>query len=119
MKELVPLLWALFVTCLILALAYWFTRHVVGTMAGGRLVRGRRITVLEQVPVGKDQRLLLVRVGERLYLFGAAPGGFTNLGEVPQELMADGENTPDDHAAGTMSENFAQALRRVLEQRKR
>lgn len=124
MKGLGPLLWALFVTCLILALAYWFTRHVVGTMAGGKLTRGklargRRITVLEQVPVGKDQRLLLVRVGEQLYLFGAAPGGFTNLGEVPQELLDEDQNTTGSNSTGTLSENFAQALRRVLEQRKR
>ncbi len=119
MKELGPLLWALLVTCLILALAYWFTRHVVGSMAGGKLARGRRITVLEQVSVGKDQRLLLVRVGERLYLFGAAPGGFTNLGEVPKELLDDDETTTGGNSNGTMSENFAQALRRILEQRKR
>ncbi len=119
MKELGPLLWALFVTCLILALAYWFTRHVVGNMAGGRLGRGRHITVLEQIPVGKDQRLLLVKVGERLYLYGAAPGGFTNLGEIPQELLDDEENTPGSKSNAAISENFAQALRRVLEQRKR
>lgn len=119
MKELGPLLWALFVTCLILALAYWFTRYVVGNMAGGRLGRGRYITVLEQISVGKDQRLLLVKVGERLYLYGAAPGGFTNLGEVPQELLDDEEITPGSKSNAAGSENFAQALRRVLEQRKR
>lgn len=114
-----PLLWALFVTCLILALAYWFTRHVVGRMAGGGLVRGRRINVLEQVPVGKDQRLLLVRLGERLYLLGAAPGGITNLGEVPQEVLDQEADTPDSGPAVKLPENFAQALHRVLEQRKR
>ena len=119
MKELGPLLWALFVTCLILALAYWFTRYVVGNMAGGRLGRGKYLTVLEQIPVGKDQRLLLVKVGERLYLYGATPGGFTNLGEVPGELLDDEENTPGSKPNTAIAENFAQALRRVLEQRKR
>ena len=120
MKELGPLLWALFITCLILALAYWFTRYVVGNMAMGRLARGRRMEVLEQVPVGKDQRLMLVKVGERLYLLGAAPGGFTNLGEIPRELL-DQQQTdqPDIPPAGGLPESFAQALRRVLEQRKR
>lgn len=118
MKELGPLLWALFVTCLILALPTGY-RYVVGKPAGGRLGRGRYITVLEQISVGKDQRLLLVKVGERLYLYGAAPGGFTNLGEVPQELLDDEEITPGSKSNAAGSENFAQALRRVLEQRKR
>ena len=53
MDGLGPLLWALFVTCLILALAYWFTRYVAGRMVTGGLVRGKHITVLEQVAVGK------------------------------------------------------------------
>ena len=110
------MLWALFVTCLILGAAYWFTRYVVGRMAGGGLVRGRRISVLEQVPVGKDQRILLVEIGGRLYLFGAAPGGITNLGELPPEALDAGEEPPQ---SGNPPDSFAQALRRVLEQRKR
>ena len=71
MEVLGPLLWALFVTCLILVLAYWFTRYVAGHMMTGALGRGKHITVLEQVSVGKEQRLLLVRIGNRTYFLSA------------------------------------------------
>lgn len=117
MKEILSLLWALLVTALVLVLAYWFTRHVVGRMAGGGLARGRRIQVLEQVHLGKEQRLLLVRMGERLYYLAAAPGGVTVLRELTQEESA--EWLSQEPSAPAVSDGFAQALRRVLEQRKR
>lgn len=117
MDGLGPLLWALFVTCLILALAYWFTRYVAGRMATGGLVRGKHITVLEQVPVGKEQRLLLVRVGSRIYFLAATPGGVNNLGELSQEETAGWDDLSKPPA--DLTESFAQSLRRMLEQRKK
>ena len=117
MKEIIALLWALLVTALVLVLAYWFTRHVVGRMAGGGLTRGRRIQVLEQVPLGKEQRLLLVRMGERLYFLAAAPGGVTILRELTEEEAA--EWPSQEPAAPALPDSFSQALRRVLEQRKK
>ena len=117
MDGLGPLLWALFVTCLILALAYWFTRYVAGRMATVGLVRGKHITVLEQVPVGKEQRLLLVRVGSRIYFLAATPGGVNNLGELSQEETA-GWDDPAKPPAD-LPESFSQALRHILEQRKK
>lgn len=118
MKEILSLLWALVVTALVLVLAYWFTRHVVGRMAGGGPVRGRRIEVLEQVPLGKEQKLLLVRMGERLYFLAATPGGVTVLREMTRE---EGESWLGQEPAAppAVSDSFAQALRRVLEQRKK
>lgn len=74
--EITSLLWALAVTVLMLALAYWFTRYVVGRLAGGRLLpRQSRMTVLEQLSVGRDQRLLLVKVGIRSICWGSPPAG--------------------------------------------
>ena len=111
------LLWALLVTCVILALAYWFTKRVVGRTALGGRMRGRHLTVLEQITVGKDQKLLLVRMGERLYVLAATPGGVTTLQELSEEEAAPWL-TQDPPNTGA-SDHFVQALRRVLEQRKR
>lgn len=118
MREVLSLLWALLVTGLILALAYWFTRHVVGRMAVGGPGHGRRLAVLEQITVGKDEKLLVVRMGERVYFLAVTQGGVTTLRELSPE-----EAAPwlDDQAGPqlTAGDSFAQALRRVLEQRKR
>ena len=117
MKEILSLLWALLVTALVLVLAYWFTRRVVGRMAAGGLVQGRHITVLEQISVGKDQKLLLVRMGSHLYVLAAAPGGITLLRELSEEEA--GPWLAVDQQPPPATDNFAQALRRVLEQRKK
>ena len=117
MKEILPLLWALLVTGVVLALAYWFTRHVVGRMAGGGLAGGRRMAVLEQIPLGKEEKLLLVRLGDRLYFLAVTPGGANILRELTQE-----EAQPwlsQEPAAPAVPDSFSQALRRVLEQRKK
>lgn len=117
MEVLGPLLWALFVTCLILVLAYWFTRYVAGHMMTGALGRGKHITVLEQVSVGKEQRLLLVRIGNRTYFLSATPGGIQNLGELSQEETAGWEEPASP--ASELTEGFSQVFRRLREQRKR
>ncbi len=116
-EEVLALLKALLVTALVLVLAYWFTRYVAGHMAGGLRVRGRRITVLEQVAVGKEEKLLLARLGDRLYFLAVTPGGVTTLRELTEEEAA---AWPDPESpAGEAPDGFAQALRRVLEQRKK
>ena len=116
-EEIVSLLWALFVTGLVLVLAYWFTRHVVGRMSGSSMGRGRRISVVEQITIGKEQKLLLARMGERLYFLAVKPGGVTVLRELSEEEAV--QWTAPESSVPPAGENFAQALRRVLEQRKK
>ena len=117
LEEIGSLLWALLVTCLILVLAYWFTRRVVGRTALGGRWKGRHLTVLEQITVGKEQKLLLVRMGERLYFLAVTPGGVTILRELSEEEAAPWMTQDPQTTSG--SDSFVQALRRVLEQRKR
>ena len=68
-------LWTICAILGVLVLAYLFTRYVAGRGQGGGPSRlGKRmLTILDQVAVGKDQRLLLVRAGETYYFLGAAP----------------------------------------------
>ena len=56
-------LWTICAILGVLVLAYLFTRYVAGRGLGGGTSRlGKRmLTILDQVAVGKDQRLLLVR----------------------------------------------------------
>lgn len=118
--DVVSLLWSILCIVAVLVLAYAFTRFVAGRAAGSNAVRyrGRRLTVLEQVNVGKDQKLLLVRMGEGLYFLGVTQGGISCLKQVsPEEAerwkqeAEDGQNVPP-------ALSFQEALRKVVERRK-
>lgn len=111
------LLWALLVTCAVLALAYWFTRHVAGRMAMGRSLQGR-LQILDQVSLGRDQRLVVARAGTSVYFLGVTPGGISCLRILPEEEAAPWleQQGPGAPPGGT---GFAEALRKVMEQRKR
>ena len=109
-SEIKALLWALVVTCVVLVLAYWFTRHVVGRLMVGRSLRSR-LTVLDQVS--------LARVGETVYLLGVTPGGISCLQVLSKEEAApwlEQTQTPD---LSKDRPNFWEAMRKVMEQKKR
>ena len=109
LETVLSLVGALAAICVVLALSYLFTRYVVGRTGLPRGLRGRHITILEQVPVGREQKLLLVQVGERVYLLGTSQGSVTYLRTVPEDAAA--------HPAPELS--FQEALRNVIRQRKR
>ena len=117
-ETVLSLVGALAAICVVLALSYLFTRDVVGRTGLPRGLRGRHITILEQVPVGREQKLLLVQVGERVYLLGASQGSVTYLRTVPEEEAA--KWRAEDAAAHPAPElSFQEALRNVIRQRKR
>lgn len=117
--ELMDVLRTLFVTAAILALAYLFTRHVAGRSASGgtgRLFR-RSMTILEQIPVGKDQKLLLVKVGDDCYLLGCTPGGITCLNRFTRE-EAERWLSAERQSVTPAAETFEQLLRnKILRQK--
>mgnify|MGYP002588675078 FL=1 len=102
----------------VLVLAYLFTRYVAGRGQGGGPSRlGKRmLTILDQVAVGKDQRLLLVRAGETYYFLGVTQGSITCLEKLTAEEAEAWMGGADGAAAPKMG--FQEALHSVLEQRK-
>ncbi len=117
-EELLGILWALIVIIIVLALAYLFTKHVVGRVPLG--VSGRKkqhMSVVERIVIGRDQQILLVRVGKKMFFLGAAEGGVTCLKEMSDEewqTLSDSEDDADD----TAPMGFKEALQKVMEQRK-
>ena len=95
-------LWTICAILGVLVLAYLFTRYVAGRGQGGGPSRlGKRmLTILDQVAVGKDQRLLLVRAGETYYFLGVTQGSITCLEKLTAEEAeawmggADGVSSP-------------------------
>ena len=106
-------LWTICAILGVLVLAYLFTRYVAGRGQGGGPSRlGKRmLTILDQVAVGKDQRLLLVRAGETYYFLGVTQGSITCLEKLTAEEA-------EAWMAAAPKMGFQEALHSALEQRK-
>lgn len=76
-----PGLWTFLLASLaVIGLAYLTTRLM--TRWQGFQGKGRRLRVLEGVPIGKDRHLLLVAVGKELMVLGSAEGGVTLVHKI-------------------------------------
>lgn len=97
---------ALLAVVLVLVLAYWCSRFLgkswVKASGNGNL------RVLENLPLGADKQLVLVRVQERVYLLGVSAAGIQLLTEVEGELKQ-----PDPAPSLTISR-----FREILEKKK-
>ncbi|MEY8387117.1 flagellar biosynthetic protein FliO [Oscillospiraceae bacterium 38-13] len=85
---LVSLLWLILCVVMIAGLAYWYTRFVAGRTGLGVPAAGRQMEVLDQLPLGRDQSVILARAGERYLLLGATPAGISLLAELTPEEAA-------------------------------
>ena len=98
-KDLLPLLGIVLVLLLVMGGCYLFTRWAVGGL-GGNFGRGSaRMQVVERLPVGRDQVLLVVRLADRYLLLGSSSAGVSLLAELTEEegaLWASGAG-PVDH----------------------
>lgn len=110
---LASLLWLTVCVVLIIGLAYWAARFVA--LRGGSFSGGRRMEILDQLPLGRDQRVVLAQVGERYLLLGATPAGITLLAELT------GEEAESWRQAGRTEDKpgFKEAFITVLKQRER
>ena len=113
---LASFLWMLVCVVLIIGLAYWFTKYVAGRGALGAFSGGRRMEVLDRLPLGRDQNLILARVGERYLLLGAGTAGITLLAELTEEEAAAWK--PPETAAGEKP-GFKETFLTIMKQRER
>ena len=94
-KDVFSLLGMLAIVVLVLILAYWATRWIgsFGARASGP---GRRtaaggvggLQILAQLSLGRAERLVLARAGNRCYLLGVTANGITLLKELEGEEAA-------------------------------
>lgn len=74
----------------VIGLALLFTRFM-GRWQGLQ-TRGRRLKVIEGVPIGKDRQLLLVAVGKEVLVVGSSEGGVSLVHKVEEPESLLGEN---------------------------
>ena len=85
---LASFLWMIVCVVLIIGLAYWFTRYTASKGGWGALQGGQRMEVLDRLALGRDQSMILVRVGERYLLLGTGTAGISLLAELTPEEAA-------------------------------
>ena len=110
---LASFLWLIICVVLVMGLAYWFTRYVAGRGALRGFQPGRQMEALDQLPLGRDQRVVLVRAGERFLLLGATPAGISLLAEHTKEEAASWKREAEERPG------FQEALMTVLSKKKR
>ena len=106
------LLWLVACVALILVRAYVSTRFLANR--SGAAQPGRRIQILEQQPIGRDQKLTLARVGERWFLLGVAPSGVSLVAEFSPEEAASWQTQPPENTP-----TFWEAVMKTVQQKER
>ena len=114
-RELLSLLGILLALLLVLGGCYLFTRWAGRGLGGGLGGGSARMRVVERLPVGRDQALLVVRVADRYLLVGSSPNGFSLLAELTEEegaLWAPAEPTTDQPGM-----DFRELVRKLREKK--
>jgi flagellar protein FliO/FliZ len=121
MNAVLSLLWVVICVVVILALAYWVTKYVaLHGRAGVYNKTGSEgeLVLLARLALGKDQQLVVVRIGERCYLLGVAATQITLLSELAPEEVASWQSDHDAPPA-QVSPDFGKLLKGVLRQPER
>lgn len=94
----------------VLVLAWWCSR-----LLGKQWVKtsgfGGNICLIEQIQVGQNQKILLLKVGEEYILVGVSPAGIQFLSKVEGDFQAAGPSQP---SAGTGT-SFGELLKERVE----
>ncbi len=99
---LLQLLASLVLVLLVFAGLAWLLRRFMA----GQPVGGGRLKVIEGLPLGPRDRLLLVQVGETQLLLGQSPGRLVALHVLERPLPA-----------GSAGASFGEGLKQALQQR--
>ena len=114
------LLWMIVSVVVIIALAYWFTKYVAGRGGLGAFApmkAGEELEVLAQLPLGREQRLMIARAGERFFLLGVTASEVSMLAEFTEEAALWRRSAERESKSETPS--FREALNTVMRQKRR
>lgn len=107
-------IWLVVCVALVLALAFFFTRYGAGRGAFGAIRSGKQMEVRGQLPLGRDQKLVLVQAGERWFLLGVTTASITTLAEFTAEEASAWQEPLETEAMP----GFGEVLRNMMKQPK-
>ena len=113
---MLPLVWLLVCVILILGLAYFFTKYVVGRNFQGSFGGAYRgmMQVVAQLPLGRDRQVILIRMGERYFLLGSTATEINLLSEISKEELDTWREKERQMGEEGQSLNFRQSLQEIL-----
>lgn len=92
----------------VFAAAYFVSKYV-GKHYKPRYGASKNITVIDSTAVGKDRSILLVKVGEKVFLIGSTPNELTYLSELSAEQFASDSDTEQ-----ALPNDFISTFRNVI-----
>ena len=96
------------VCAVILVLAYLSSRFLGKTW--NRTQRGRYMEVIDQVAVGQDRAVLIIRVKDQSFLVGSTSGGINLISELDTEFEAVDSTSDTQKCSTSGSMGFRDAL---------
>ncbi len=91
----------------------YFTSKFVGGRYQSSLSKGKsKIEILERRNIGKDQYLLLVKIGDKTMFLGATPQNINKIEDV--ELLDLEENLDDSNSQPTAPAKFSDILKDMI-----
>ena len=92
MTNALSLVAILLTLAMVLGLAYICSRFL-GRSWNPVMIKGKRIQVVEQIPLGADKRLVLVTYRDQEYLLGVSQTGINVIAQNEAEAEALGQDT--------------------------
>ncbi|MCR4629023.1 flagellar biosynthetic protein FliO [[Clostridium] aminophilum] len=108
MNDLISIVSGILVLILILMMAYFASRFLGKNYM--RNIGNSHMRIIDQFAIGQDRSLLIIKIKEKYYLIGSAPGGIQMLTEL------EGEFEEQDRVGTSGSESFAQYISRYRDQ---
>lgn len=81
----------LVVVVLILYAAFWATKFIGQGYATAN--RSRNLNIVEQVTIGHDKSIAVIKAGESFYLVGITPGSINLISRIDEDDRMDFEKT--------------------------
>ena len=116
---MLPLVWFFICVILVMGLAYFFTKYVVGRnvpMTFGGIGRNM-MHVIAQITLGRDRQVVLIQVGERYYLLGSTANEISLLSEISAEEVEAWREKERQMGGEGQPPSFSQSLQEILKKR--
>ncbi len=121
--DIFTVLGMLLIVVAILILAYFSTKYIArlrfGSLNAG--AKNSRMQILDQLTMGTDMRLIVVRVGVRYLLLGLSSGGIHTLAELTQDEALLWEESDLNEIGQTKANppSFRASILEVLKQKRK